>query len=417
MKVATPAGPEQGVTVVFSDAEGTPITTGTTDASGQVVQTVPSGSMVTALLGGWTSDGGSMVTPKLVTFVGVETGDVLKVLDTTSLARAPAVQTWDLTGVPTSMAPGGAPTYFQVYGPCATNSFPLVQQPTPAAPMQGTCAWAGPFPILIAASQLGMYDEIVPLGGFVFSKTTVDPTDGGAFPRVSFGSAPWIATIPVTVELSNLGAVNDVQNVEANHYEYSVGYPFADQVTQINTDVDAGTQTLSFPGYPGLADFVQTEASSNGGFIARRDDTLASTVTLDFSQSLPRILSAGVDTLSSPGRPVVVWTPLASLASSADGTYVTLNYGSWTWTFLVPPGATRLQAPALPTSDAAASAWAPDPSWTFFSSGLLVAAIDSDGVSGYAAFRAAGTSLLPRSASQSAPLPVAGTLRATTFGN
>jgi hypothetical protein len=343
--------------------------------------------MVTVLLG-------SAVTgdAQLVTWVGVESGDSLAVTD--SLGVTAPVQRWQMTSLPSGAAPGGTPNFFNVYGPCATDSFPVGTK----LPVQGTCNWSGPFPVLVVATNSSTYAPF----GFVFDKTAFD-ADGGLL-SVGFGPS-WSAVGTLNVTVTNtLGAAPQV-----DHDEYADGYAFSFGSTQASTDVDAGTESETFTTFPGLPDFVQTEALTGSGIVAQRSDTLVSSVTLDLSRQLPPILAGGIDSISSPSRPQVAWTP-ATQAAFGDGTYVYLRDGLWSWTFLVPPGATRVQAPELPQVDG--GAWAPSDS--FETASLVIATVEADAVGGYAAFRAGGTALFPVGL-VSPPLPSAGNYAASVL--
>ena len=402
--VSSVNGPEQGVSIVFSNPDGSYVASGSTDASGKATQTLAAGGMVTALLG---------ATQELVTIVGVASGDVLSLLDPT--VQAPE-GSWSLTSVTTSMAPATT-NYSELNGPCTRNNLGL-PLPYAGTPVFTDCAWKGAMPVLLLAFNTtnGGYN-LTPLGGFTFSNSNALLPDGGVL-DVALGQS-WTQTSTVTVNLSNVPAGFDTRDVD--HYEYSDGFAFSPYVwgypnvqPVVVDDPDAGTASVTFPSYPGLPDFVQSQAvmGNAGGTatIAMRSDTLPSTVSLDLSQVLPEILAGGIDGVSAPGRPIASWTPLAPLGS-ADGTYATVswNNGNQLWIFVLPPASTTVQAPALPGS---ASSWAPAPTNSFE---LTVTTVDAEGVDGYSAFRAMGTTLMSQGVAP--PLPMAGLYRATTLSN
>ena len=408
--VATPSGPESNVSIVFSNADGSVLATGTTDATGKATQAMSPGGMVTALLG----------TGTLVTFVEVAPGDVLNVLDTTGVPQPPTDQ-WLLTGVPTTAAPGGTPNYYVLYGPCSQNNRGVAAPFNPSAFPAISCAYAGPVPTLLTAIDLVNGTALNSLGGFAYSKTSVFPADGGTL-DIDLDQT-WSPTSTLDVNVTNVPPGVDPSDVEVEHDEYADGYPFAPYPygPVVTADADAGTESLSYETYPGFADFVQSEARLsaqlfaedhrvvNGQNIASRSDTIPTTVSFDLSQLLPQILSAGVDNVSAPLRPIVSWTPVGSLAS-ADGTYVVLSDGeSYSWTLVVPPSATQVQVPALPAS---VSSWAPDPTVSFQ---VLVATVEVDGVSGYAALRTTGTTFVPQAPPAAPPLPKAGVYRSSIY--
>jgi hypothetical protein len=402
--VTTVNGPEQGVSVVFSNPDGSYVATGSTDGSGKATQTLAAGGMVTALFG---------QTEALVTIAGVASGDVISLLDPTV---QPPAGSWDLTSITTSTAPSGS-NYSVLNGPCTNNNKGLAL-PFAGTPAFTDCAWQGPLPVMLQAFHGTNGDNtLAPLAWFTFSKANALLPDGGVL-DVALGQS-WTETSTVAINLSNVPAGFDPTYVQ--HYEYSDGYPFSpysgfNVQPVVVDDPDAGTASVTFPTYPGLPDFVQSAAPfyMAGGSrttIAMRNDSIPSTVSLDLSQYLPAILAGGVDGVSSPGRPIVTWTPLASLAA-ADGTYVNVswNYPNQSWTFVIPPGATSLQAPVLPSS---ASSWVPTATSGF---GFTITTVDTDGVDGYSAFRAMGTRLFSQD-TDAPPLPMAGLYRGTTFSN
>jgi hypothetical protein len=71
--------PEPGVLVAFQDATGAVLGSAKTDAKGTAAMVVPAGSQVTAMLG--TPGSGSLA---IYTYVGVEPGDALSVVDPAS---------------------------------------------------------------------------------------------------------------------------------------------------------------------------------------------------------------------------------------------------------------------------------------------------------------------------------------------
>lgn len=393
-KVTTAAGPEPGVTVFFSGADGSLLSSEMTDSQGLATATVPEGAMVTAILG-------QAGTFNLLTYVGVEPGDVLPFVDTTSAVTPPSFS-WQLAALPTSIVPGddgGTASYYELGGPCSSLDFPG----NGTLPYSFNCGWSGPFPVLAVASMV-VNGLVTPLDGFVYTKTAGNPSDGGTLSLNL--DQPWIAASLVPVNVSHIG--DNGPNI--NQADYADGYALTPPTIGRALDADAGTSSVTFEGFPGFPDFVQTEADFNQGssrsVLAVRNDTVPTSVSFDGSQALPLILAGGFDAVTHPARPTASWTPVGSLAS-ADGTYVSFELGTLTWTFIVPPAATTLTAPELPAIDGGPALTA-----GAYLYNALIATVDADGVNGYTAFRQLGTILMPsRSGAQLAPaLPKAGQL-------
>ncbi len=407
-------GPEQGVTIVFHDPNGAVISSGITNAAGLVAQLVPSGSMMTALMG-------SPTTPRPVTVQGVEPGDVLTAFDDSN----PTFLN-DQIAVDSVPSPPPAETigYFAGAGRCSA----YFNTPPAQIGLSNGCEIGGRAPLLITAA--GGPDAGYANVGYTFQKANALPGDGGTLHISPDGG--WTTTF-TTQTLSATGMSDaggfggfSFMEVTGNVPAWTTsGFPTA--------PLDGGPLNQPFQGHPGYADFVQGEAnivvfrsgSSSVAAIATRGaaPTTSTTTSLDLSQILPLISAATLDS-TTPARPSVTWTADGSLAST-DGAVVVIRWitrldgggtASGTWTIVLPPTATIAKAPTLPST---AAAWAPDATSTFLSP-PFVFFIDGSFLPGYAQLRAitGSFSALGNATGNPPivpPLPVDGTMRITGF--
>jgi hypothetical protein len=267
--------------------------------------------------------------------------------------------------------------------------------------------------------------------GFQFAKGVSLPDGGGVItPTLS----PWsTATTTQTILAANPhdgGGWNRV-----SYGEIADGVLTAnDLLFDVPNDGGNAAEAV-FSGRTGFADAVQTEvgyrkSTGSGGVVIVGNAVRAAaptgdtTSTIDFATRLPEITSASL-TATAPARPVVTWTPAASLAS-ADATYVVLRWfeddldggtTDGTWTIVAPPGLTSVQAPALPAS----VLLSPGATATYATPATIVT-VDASFASGYADARKAGAALLPsdmlvedNGRHWAPPLPVNGTVRFTAF--
>jgi hypothetical protein len=207
-----------------------------------------------------------------------------------------------------------------------------------------------------------------------------------------------------------------------------------------------GAGSVTLPLHPGYSDFVQSEvnfepstdsttigSTNNGGnvsAIATRSAPSVSSAAFDLSTSLPILTNALVD-YSNATRPSVTWTSAAPLTAT-DGLIASMSWStegpSGSWSFVVPPTMTVVQAPVLP---AAFSTWGPSSDDGFQNPTVL--ALEATFWTGYPAFRA-GVGLMPTFVQSNAvgtcgqndvdgqngppcipPLPEDGTLRMSAF--
>lgn len=421
VRVLSFAGPEPGVTVLFSDAQGNAIGTAPTDATGTAALVVPAGSQATALLGDPATG------ENLVTFVAVEPGDVLTVFDSTLGVTSSA----NVSSLPASPPP--TTTYYQANaGPCV----PSASFTSPPAPLSldSTCvSTAGTFPMLVTA-----YDASGEVG-YTFQNGNVISTDGGVA-DVSLTRA-WATPGTEQVTGTNPPVGGDMTAVFS---EVADGVPYT-RTQHLTLDPDGGPTAATFSSHPGYPDFVQAEVSnltSGSGCniyiqaVAQRGAAVSPGAAFDVSRLLPTVIANSIDR-STPGRPTATWGALddggAPALASASGTFVALDWTAasvdggptqgGSWTLVVPPGAASVTVPAL---TGALAAWAPA-SNAFFSSSHagypVVITVKGDALDTYAKIRSIAGPLAPRvlggslqsGAAMTPPLPVDGTLWMTVF--
>lgn len=392
-------GAEAGKTIVFSDATGALVTTGTTDASGTVVQMLAAGSQATALLG--TAD-----SPQLVTVVGVQPGDTLTAVDgVASQVEGDVLVT--VHGSP----PANTENYLVYSGACDAL---LTSGPSVDLDVSGCTNGAGQFPLLAVARD----DEGDALA-YSFEKPNALATDGGQTSIVMTGA--WNPMGTETVSVTGTAAA-DGQYV--SYSEVAAGVSTS-QTSYEPAFEDAGVQSSSFASHPIYPDFVQTELTayeSQPGVgmvtaIATRTAAPTGIASFDASDLLPLITDASVDS-TDPTRPTVAWTSAAPL-TGAVGTIAEMFWydeglaQSGAWTIVVPSSVTSVQVPILPGTAAslapgANAVWDAPPT---------VAAIGGGNLVDYTAFRrTAGqlaTQLQPDSTPTVPPLSSDGTMKVT----
>jgi hypothetical protein len=340
--VLSQGAPESGKAIVFSDPSGVTLATGTTDTTGSVVQLVPAGTQVTALLG-------STDSPQLVTVVGVQPGDVLTAVDSPpSPGEVPEI---DVNVTVPGNPPAGAVDYIVRAGNCGA----FLEGSSGDLEVNGCVNSASQFPLLAVAT-----DESSNTLQFASQKGNV-LLDGGSGTEVTMTgnwSNPGAETIAVT-------GLTDGDFPYATYTEVANSVPYSQTNYDLN-DVDAGTQSGTFETHPGYPDFVQTEVSLqqvNGSVasttaIATRADAPSSSVAVDRSSLLPAITDASVDS-TDPTRPSATWSAAAPF-TGATGSFVQMFWNDLpdggdtqfgVWTIVAPAGTATVQAPALPAGD------------------------------------------------------------------
>jgi hypothetical protein len=349
--VSSQFGPEVGVPVVFQDSSGAVIASDKTDTLGRVARDVASGSQVTVLAG-------SAAAPNAITFIGVQPGDLLVAFD-------PIQSSFDanivsLPTLPPSLADGGISTYGWTAGFCSNLDYsgppiditinPLCMNPV------------GQFPLLVTA-----YDTNGFPAAYANSRGNVASNDGG-LGSIELADATWATSLGKwTVDVVNIP--KGTQNPNLIFSEIAGGIATPQQQGLDTSPGDGGSLPTTFTTHPAFSDFVQTEISwgtyTAFSVIATRSDTPApdGNVTMDLSNVLPLITAGTSDFQKAPTRPTANW----SFESGTGGSAGSLVQIAWaqstdagavnsTWTFVVPPGVTSLQAPELPST---ATQWIP----------------------------------------------------------
>jgi hypothetical protein len=414
--VTTDRGPEQGVTVVFQDSSGAVLATAITDLSGKAAQVVPAGSQVTAVMG----------TPQnvqLVTVEAVAPGDVLLAHDATDTTLSSASVSID--ALPDATPPDGTQYYFVQIGNCSgeISTLPWVGQIGPE------CENGGAFPVLVQAVGYDGQDREVTLGFLYQNDNTVSP-DGGTTHITLSGQ--WSTAL--TTQLINVTNASGLYAyAEFNQIADGVAYGAS---SYVEPDDDGGG-AAQFTGYAGYPTSIQNEVnvSANRGpnlsvsaIATRGTPSLdGGAASFDLSTLLPLLDDVTLDA-SQPAQPAVSWVTEAGSLAGANGAIVALAWSgsndagsvTGTWTFVAPPTATSVVAPALP---AAVAAFAPSADSTFSQTPNVIV-VQGSFLASYADLRSRFAALPVTSGVINAtftetgvvpPLPVDGTLRLTAI--
>lgn len=394
--------PKAGIEVVAHDATGAVLTTQTTDAMGKAIF-FPAPAMVSAMLGSPTGIGGHQI----ITWMGVEPGDVLATGDVELFAAQVGQYAVDQTG-----ALDGGTSYTAQLGSCSGfygGAFPIT------LPVTADCLRA------TNSILLSGVDTTLSTIGYAFKRDAGAPlADGGSTP-VTMGA--WAAPGSTKVIAPSLDLGNGYASVQLWEIADGNGYPNPSG----QTTTDSGTDFLTPTGF---SDALQADvryhpntAQFSTQSISKRAAASA-TVTVDFASPLPLVTGATEDN-SNAQHPKVTITTASSLASADGGVIMASWRGpgaefSDQWLFVVPPSTTSVTAPSMPAD---ATAWLPnaDAAATIYNEPKILFA-ESDLIPSYKEFRAGVALLLPYSSGfvGSTPetrvvLPAAGTLRTTTY--
>ena len=382
-------GPKADVRVVFHDANGAVLETKLTDASGKATSTGTLPSMASALLG-------TSGQRQIVTWTGLEDGDDLAVREPEIFAEV-MVGEYEVT-IPSRIDDMAARYDVHVSG-CSNG---LGRGTSATVALWDTCVSGDKSAVLVRA-----YDGDTQPVSHSFKKANPVPTDGGT---VAVLTGPWMPATPVTITATNTpeGASFHAQLLAiADGYGYEHGFdPLADgSVTFFTAD--------------GFAEALQSSimlSSGSGRRVIAKRVAPGPAISFDAAQLLPEI--EGMDIGGTDARrPVISWT--ASSTAGTDGGIVRVFFsgqdGGNAWTFVVPPGATSVTAPAMPPeaeSFLPASDAGPNAFWrqeaTF---------IEADVIPSYKAFRNQQGTLFPvRDSFFAFPvLPANGTYRMTSW--
>jgi hypothetical protein len=418
MNVTLGGAPEPGVLVVFNDAQGAILSSGTTDATGAFAAIVPSGSQVTVV---FVNTG-----VRIETVTGLEPGDVLHATD-----LAPRSVTLDIDSIPDNPPADAARGLVLVgsYSDCAQT---MGVSDTVGIPFDFA------FPIGCAQSDVVSpiflaYDSTYTEIGYTFQKNVAldgNGVDGGGIPvNVTHPWAP-SATMTLTTPITALP-------LGSLAYEESSGgtvdeSSFAPGMGSQDEDMDAGIYMTTSTMHPDYPDAVQIEATvyevqpTQAAFLSFQGratrippPTSAGTLSVDLSNLLPAITAASYT--GNVGTPTAIsWTTAAPL-SDADGLVVWfdgMNAGNAyaTWTVFGPATATSCTLPTLPPS---AANLAPSTVWAVLPTTF---AVDVSFFAGYADFKTTFESFSPGAGLLSEPgfglvpiLPALGSARITSL--
>lgn len=395
--------PKAGVRVISQDATGAVIGDATTDATGKLtIATAPSTVTVLAT---------SSSAPAPVSFLAVTDGDNLLVRIPSNVAvdQAPVGQ-YSVTFTAASMAQSTNATVL-VGGGCATTttntSTPLVVSLFPSC-------LAAANAVLAEGSNVDLVRD-----GFAFKKGVAPPA-ANATSAVLLPA--WDA--PGTTTLTATHTPPGQASVSGSLYMIADGASFPASADNISGPI-GGVAGQGYLTATGFADAYQSFVSSVDDVSARvetsfirRESTMAppsaTLATFDFTNALPYITAAAVDTTTA-ARPIVTLTSDKPL-TAVDGGLVILSWTTTTaltasWTFVVPASAAAtFTAPALPAD---AAAFTPTGAVNVDSAAFF----EATQVPGYREAKALPVSprFNPDLLSGSLPLPADGTVRLTTW--
>ena len=386
VRVILGATPESGVLVAFQDATGAVLASGTTDATGTIIQVIATGSQLTAALG-------TAQKPNLVTVQDVAPGDVVTLLDypptsltsfSENLTVTPPASTWD----------AGTQVYFRAGGCGDPAGYPVY--------LTDSCVTQGTYPLFAQAS------DAVGEVAYTYQKGSLAATDGGPGAVTitrAWSTSPGTETIAASsLPAGQADAGVTVGSITFDYSEFADGLQFA-LPSSAAESFDAGLPSNWFPIHPGYPDFTQEDAylyfglsgsslESEVAAVTRTAPASASEVTSLALGTLPGFTSASLDTTDAGSlvQPVFTWTTTGSLAA-ANGIFTMVQwYGpppdggtqgvNGTWTIVAPATATQIKAPSMP---ATAAAFTPGSTATY--NPPRVVAVQSPFLAGYGAFK------------------------------
>lgn len=388
--VATRKGPKAGATVVFHDASGAVIEAKQTGPDGKATSSAsPLPAMATAVV----------TDRELLTWTGVQAGDVLPVL---AEDNAP-IGTYDVT-LPGLSDAGVVQSYLARVGRC-----------------EGSGNGTAPIPVLVeeycrgtGAVLVHALDDASEPVAFSSKKSVAGAADGGT---TAIATAAYVAPVDVTTSVAN--APSPYGSFKLT--QVASGTPFTEQHF-----FEGSSSTFKVAaGFAEALNAVVTISGSDPGAQRAVGKRLApaGSVALDFASALPELAEATItNDAQTPRRPTIAWKGATTAAKGGVARFVFFPPASESptrWTIVVAPGATTVQAPALPAGtlaaalpadDAGAAAWQDDPEIVF---------ADSDLLADYAAFRKL-QGVLVGAASQALEfddvvLPQNGSVRLTRF--
>lgn len=402
------AGPESGLTVVFHDLSGAVLETKITGADGKAASSDGIAPAQASLLLGSDS------TAHIITWTAVEPGDELFARDEDG-DNSIDFGSYDVT-TQGNFSDGGAASMTASIGDCTRT----VGGTSPITIFLNAACVRSKTAVL--ARAYGPGEGNGPLLALAFAKGQASPATDGGVASASVG--PWLAPTTTKVTPKNFPVGS---SVAVTLHEIADGLAFLNE-TGSGTRIDPTTTYLVAPGfadaYQAATRMYPANAAGAAVTIAKRGAP-ALTNDLDFALTPPVIDGATLDTTVIT-QPSVTWTTQggASLGTTSGGAIILSWYDqretSGTWTFVVPPGAKTVKAPALPKS---AESWLPhgenDAGGAVTFESPIVLFAESDLLPSYAAFRKGVGLVIPLTntyaAEERAILPANGTLKMTSF--
>lgn len=317
-----------GVNVIFHDANGLVLDKSQTGVDGKASSSAAGIAMVTALQARDT-------VRHAVTWTNVVPGDNLTLTELPSTAPA---GTYTVT-VPQLL--GNREGYDVYSGACSSGIAPNAGTSPVVTLSSFRCIGASPTAILASALL-----ATTGATNFLFTKTGSAAPFGGTNVAATLTGA-WTAPSTTTLSVTNNTAAATLRTSVG---EIANGLIFAPTLSQSIT-----TETASFAYPAGFADALLAQVITGTGGSARQIATryaAGPTVSFDYAQLLGTITGSTLDA-SNATRPVVTWG--GDSTANTDGGLVTFAFAvpgdetnTYSWTFVVAPGATAITAPALP---------------------------------------------------------------------
>lgn len=359
-----------GRAVVFNEADGTIAGEAMTDANGAAKATVHAGATVTVAV----SDN------ELVTIAGVAPGDEI-LLQTPKPSDGTTVAT--VTFGSNTEAPGKSYYRADLGNDQYVTAAAMTSGARELLLVRGNLDVAGKFHMVV-----GAYDANNRLISYQFQTGLTPPAAGST--NVSF--ANWRTDL-VDIDVALSGAPAEATLLTVDSANEQSGFLYMPSVFggADLASVTNGQAALVVPYLGSFGDFVQTTAAltvSNTEFFTwtRRVPRPAGDLVLGAADMPPRIAAPMLDT-STPAQPTASWT--IDEAAGGDAIVLRLAWrdaggGSYRWYAYVPPNATSLQFPVVPSALAAQS-----PAQTSIYTYFEVTHHDLTPLDGFAAFRVA----------------------------
>lgn len=357
------AGAKAGVDVVFHSATGAVLEAKQTGADGTATHMGADAVMVTALL----ATGNHR---DLVTWTGVEVGDDLKLRDWND-GSYDDVGEYNVTLL-SDFADAGASRY-NVDGPCGGS---FTYGTGAVLSLRSDCSRAK------NAVRVEAQDGNFNLVGYAFKKGNDGITDGGTA-QVNIDG--WKAPATLTLNVANVPAST---YVPSQLFEIADGAGFLN-FTSSTTDEFA---TINYKIADGFADAYQASigaGSNRSNRTITKHVPTAAAIDFDYATFLPAITDATID-VTDPRRAVLSWT--SDSMAAAKGGLAQFHFdgpddANYSWTIVVPPGATTVTAPEIPAALESFLPYAADSGMQSSVSDPELLFVDATIIPNYAVFR------------------------------